>query len=119
MKGKPGRPRKPLPGHESGHSTGTAKHETRVNGGDERGALVTGAVAPVAPRLFDLAASAAYLGISPWVIRDLQHAGILARVYVPGPPSQPGKPQRVDENLRKLLFDRVDLDRLVEVWKKK
>jgi hypothetical protein len=62
----------------------------------------------VAPRLLDLQGTAAYLGVSPWTVRDLEAGGILRRVRVP----LPGNGE-----LRKLLFDRADLDRLVEVWK--
>jgi hypothetical protein len=64
-------------------------------------------VAPVLPRLLDLDATAAYLGISPWTVRDLEGQGILRRVRVPLPIGE----------LRKLLFDREDLDHLVTLWK--
>ncbi len=60
-----------------------------------------------APRLLDAAAAAAYLGVSPWTIRDLEAAGTLKRVRVP----------LRDSELRKLLFDRADHDRLIEMWK--
>ncbi len=66
------------------------------------------AVAPVSPRLLDLDDTAAYLGVSPWTVRDLEAAGVLPRVRVP-------LPNRGE--LRKLLFDKTDLDRLVDVWK--
>ncbi|HSB78103.1 MAG TPA: hypothetical protein VLM91_04900 [Candidatus Methylomirabilis sp.] len=59
------------------------------------------------PRLLDLEATAAYLGVSPWTVRDLEAAGILHRVRVPLPNGE----------LRKLLFDREDLDHLVMLWK--
>jgi hypothetical protein len=64
-------------------------------------------VAAVPPRLLDLEATAAYLGVSPWTVRDLEAAGILHRVRVPLPNGE----------LRKLLFDREDLDHLVMLWK--
>jgi hypothetical protein len=60
------------------------------------------------PRLLDLRAAAAYLGVSPWTVRDLEAAGTLCRVRVPLPHHG---------ELRKLLFDRVDLDRLIDRWK--
>jgi hypothetical protein len=56
-------------------------------------------VASIAPRLLDLEATAAYLGVSPWTVRDLESQGILRRVRVPLPTGE----------LRKLLFDRGDL----------
>jgi len=56
----------------------------------------------------DLPSTASYLGLSAWTIRDLEAAGVFPRVRVPLP--------RGGE-LRKLLFDREDLDRLVTSWK--
>jgi hypothetical protein len=58
--------------------------------------------------LLDLVATAAYLGVSAWTVRDLEAAGTLKRVRVP---------VAGGGDLRKLLFDREDLDRLVEAWK--
>ncbi len=59
-------------------------------------------------RLLDLLATAAYLGVSPWTVRDLEGAGVLRRVRVPLPNGG---------ELRKLLFDREDLDALIQGWK--
>jgi hypothetical protein len=64
----------------------------------------------VPPRLLDLKATAAYLGVSPWTVRDLECGGVLRRVNIP---------LGTRRELRKLLFDRQDLDRLVETWKGK
>jgi len=58
--------------------------------------------------LLDLGTTAAYLGVSPWTVRDLEAGGTLKRVRVP---------MVGGGDLRKLLFDRQDLDRLVEAWK--
>jgi len=63
---------------------------------------------PAASRLLDLAQTAEYLGISPWTVRDLAANGTLRRVSIP---------LGGGRDLRKLLFDRADLDRLVEAWK--
>jgi Helix-turn-helix domain len=60
------------------------------------------------PRLFDLEQAATYLGLSPWTVRDLEAKGVLPRVRVPLPGGG---------ELRKLLFDKADLDRLIERWK--
>jgi hypothetical protein len=57
------------------------------------------------PRLLDVNAAAAYLSISPWAVRDLEAAGELPRVRLP----LGGR-----GDLRRLLFDRRDLDRLVD-----
>ena len=67
-----------------------------------------GTVPGLCPRLLDLGATAAYLSVSPWTVRDLEAAGALRRVRVPG--ARGGE-------LRRLLFDRRDLDQLVEAWK--
>jgi hypothetical protein len=66
------------------------------------------AVAPIVPRLLDLEATAAYTGLSSWTIRDLEASGILCRLRIP---------LRNGGELRKLLFDREDLDRLIARWK--
>lgn len=63
---------------------------------------------PISPRLLDLATAAAYLSVSPWTVRDLEAVGIVPRVRVPLPGGG---------ELRKLLFDRDDLDRLIRAWK--
>jgi hypothetical protein len=54
-------------------------------------------------RLLDRAASARYLGISVWSVIDLEAAGLLARVQIGA--------------LRRALYDKEDLDRLIEQWK--
>jgi len=66
------------------------------------------AVCPILPRLLDLNSAARYLAVSPWTVRDLEAGGVLARVRVQLPDGG---------ELRKLLFDREDLDRLVARWK--
>jgi excisionase family DNA binding protein len=60
------------------------------------------------PRLLDVQAAARYLGVSPWTVRELEWKGVLRRVRVPLPGGG---------ELRKLLFDKADLDRLIEGWK--
>jgi hypothetical protein len=59
--------------------------------------------------LLDLKATAQYLGVSPWTVRDLEAARALKRVSIPLPGGR---------ELRKLLFDRVELDALVDAWKR-
>jgi len=98
LKGRPGRPRK-WPEAKQASAPHAAPPFMR---GPE------GAVPGLCPRLLDLGATAAYLGVSPWTVRDLETAGTLKRVRVPLPDGG---------ELRKLLFDRQDLDRLIETWK--
>jgi hypothetical protein len=58
-------------------------------------------VGPLLPRLLDVAATAAYTGLSTWTVR---HSDALAeaRVLVPG--------------VRRALYDRQALDQLVSRW---
>ena len=63
------------------------------------------ALCPISPRLLDLPTAAGYLGVSSWTVRDLEAAGVLPRVRVPLPGGG---------ELRKLLFDKNDLDRLID-----
>lgn len=54
------------------------------------------------PRVLDLDGAAAYLSLSTWTVRELRAAGHLPALEVPG--------------VRRLLFDRVALDRAVDAW---
>ncbi|MFQ5946914.1 MAG: helix-turn-helix domain-containing protein [Anaerolineae bacterium] len=101
LRGRPGRPRKAPVGHDAGRPEVGASPNSSPDGR----ALAQQASAP---RLLDLRATAAYLGVSEWTVRDLDAAGVLRRVRVPLPNGA---------ELRKLLFDRADLDRLIEAWK--
>jgi hypothetical protein len=109
---KPGRPRTGDHGifgkPENGHSVGTATVKPRIQSGANDGTAANLTVAPVSPRLFDLHVSAGYLGLSEWTVRTLEQQGILKRVRIPLPNNG---------EVRKLLFDKVDLDRLVDSWK--
>ena len=113
--------------HENGYTSGTGGADTRVNRGAQPRALARQAAAPeaqVLPRLLDLEGAAAYLGVSTWTVRDLEHGGFLPRVRIPMSPKAQQRP-RAGRNgggsgeLRKLLFDRVDLDECVEKWKER
>ena len=86
-------------------SSGTLHTKNRVAGTSATSALER---EPIEPRLLNLKAAATYLGVSPWTVRDLEARGVLKRVSVP---------LSAGEELRKLLFDKVDLDRLIEAWK--
>jgi hypothetical protein len=98
---KPGRPKKV----QTGHTTGTGEIEDSMMSNTKPATL---AYCPMPCRLLDLEAAAVYLGVSSWTVRDLEAAGVLRRVRVPLPDGK---------ELRKLLFDKTDLDRLIEVWK--
>lgn len=109
LRGKPGRPRRaggavapqaPAPPSDP--------RQTRGSGDPVPGLCPPSAVAPLVPRLLDLDATARYLGVSGWTVRDLVAVGVLPRVRVPLPHGG---------ELRRLLFDREDLDRLISGWK--
>ena len=100
----PGRPRKEISGSVAPDKVSDGVHgRTPV-----RRTVVCEAVGHIPPRLLDLKGAAAYLGVSPWTIRDLETSGTLRRVNVP---------LGMGKDLRKLLFDREDLDQLVDSWK--
>ena len=65
-------------------------------------------VLAIPPRLLDINEAAAYLGISSWTARSLADNGTLRRVRIPLPHNG---------ELRKVLFDRNDLDALIDAWK--
>jgi hypothetical protein len=65
--------------------------------------------APLPPRLVDVEGAAQYLGrVSTWTVRDLHASGRLPRVRLP---------LEGDRELRRLLFDVRDLDRLIDASK--
>ena len=91
-------------------TTAGPKSGIRTGGpGDRvRGALVREAPLLRPGRLFDVDRAAASLSVSPWTVRDLEAAGTIKRVRVP---------LSGGRELRKLLFDKADLDALIETWK--
>lgn len=62
------------------------------------------------PRLLDVNQAAAYLGISTWTLREMVADKLVHPVRMPST-------RRQGEVSRRLLFDRADLDALVEAWK--
>jgi hypothetical protein len=66
------------------------------------------AVVPVPRRLFDRQGSANYLSISLDVVDQLYAAGVLRRVRLPNGSGG---------DLNRVLYDRADLDRLIECSK--
>ena len=110
--------RSPLFRPGRGQSAGGAAQHRHLGGqlGDRLLLLLHDAgLVPLSARLVDLPTAAAYLGVSLWAIRDLEAAGTLSRVRVPLPPDRRGR--RWGGELRKLPYDRADLDRLIDTWK--
>jgi hypothetical protein len=102
---RPGRPRKA----ESGHVPGTFDTGALDSSGPKGRALALQAPAlPFPPRLLDVRRLAGYLSVPEATVYDLASRGVLRRVRVPLPDGS---------ELRKLLFDRADVDRLIDGWK--
>jgi len=100
LRRRPGRPRK---------IEDARLNSTALNGEERDDAEPSARVSEaLAPRLLDLAQTAQYLGVSAWTVRDLEANGTLQRVSIP---------LAGGRELRKLLFDRAELDRLVDAWK--
>ena len=78
-----------------------------TNGSRSGGTLASEAKGRVPARLLGVEGAAAYLGLSTWSVRRLVDNGHLRRVRLPL-----GK-----ADCRRLLFDRIDLERLVDVSK--
>jgi hypothetical protein len=75
----------------------------------------------ILPRLFDVHQAALYAGVGQQTIRDWTAEGILCPVKVPG-----SRIRRKDgleiirsngRSMRKLLYDRADIDALIDAWK--
>jgi hypothetical protein len=60
------------------------------------------------PRVLDLEGAARYLNLSTWTVRELRAAGHLPALEVPS--------VRAGATVRRLLFDRLALDRVVDAW---
>jgi hypothetical protein len=77
-------------------------------GSHNKGNQAREATAPVlGARLIGVEDVAAYLGTSTWTVRRLMDGGHLKRVVLPL-----GR-----KDCRRLLFDKLDLERLVDSWK--
>jgi hypothetical protein len=117
LRGRPGRPRKVVVNPEmNSEAASTTAHtgvpQTRALSKPSNRTSTSSpgvpAVCPdLGPRLVDIRTAAKYLSIFTWSIRDLESAGALRRIRLP----------LASKDMRKLLFDRRDLDRLVDTAK--
>jgi hypothetical protein len=94
-------------------TTGTRRAQAAAgdrvsSGAGERRRVTSASGHALEPKLLSLASTARYLDLAPWTVRELEWAGVLLRVRVPLPGGR---------QLRKILFDRDDLDRLIRTWK--
>jgi hypothetical protein len=78
--------------------------KSRASGGGKGGTEVQTTVVPLSPRLLDLPTAANYLGLSVWTVREMEHSGILPRIRLP----------TLNGYIHKLLFDKHDLDILID-----
>jgi hypothetical protein len=106
LRRRPGRPKSVRDGESAEARQTRALPSTPARSAACEGAVP--ALCPISPRLLDLSTAAAYLGVSAWTVRDLETGGVLSRVRVPLPGGG---------ELRKVLFDREDLDHLITRWK--
>jgi len=114
--GRPGRPRradKPEPAPPetctaSSAETGSQGRPADAPPAGRRASKAARAAVLGQPRLLASDEAALYVGVSSWTLRSLGAAGIIPRVRVPLPNGG---------ELRKVLYDRADLDRLIEAWK--
>jgi hypothetical protein len=93
------------------------------------GAPDTQSCFPGWPRLLDLESAAAYVGLSPGMLREYVSDGTPLPVTRPVRPNtqrahgiRAGKRTRrtaASAHVRRLLFDRVDLDTMVDGWKRR
>ncbi|MDA2937546.1 helix-turn-helix domain-containing protein [Acidobacteria bacterium AH-259-A15] len=98
------------------HSVGTAtlqvaeRKEDKDSKPDVKSVVRLG---EISPRLLDLNAGAAYLGVSYWTMRDYIFRGVIPQVKLPHPTDPDGNV------LRRILIDRQDLDAFIERHKEK
>jgi hypothetical protein len=100
LRGRPGRPRKHP---ERSHVAVTSFAQVRAV--PRPAARPSDATSNVLPRLLGIEAAGRYLGVSPWTVRDLVAGGQLKPVRLSLPSGKA---------VRRLLFDRLQLDLLVE-----
>lgn len=95
-----------VPGLDDGHTTDTQGSQLAGKRGRKRAAsgCGPGAGSALFPRLLSVDGAARYLNVSAWTVRDMVAAGTLPRVQLP----------LGERSTRRLLFDRVDLDRIIE-----
>ncbi len=105
-----GRPPKAASRPADGHTMGTVSAERRMDRGPIWGARASLAVVPVPQRLFNLLHAAGYLEVSTWTLREMVSLGVLPRVRF----ALPNTRKRRGGECRKLLFDKADLDQLIE-----
>ena len=108
LRGKPGRPRRGTERAQAGDGT---RANSGLHDGNQDSQSGRRRVLLTERRLLDVASTASYLGLGEDTVRELDASGVLtaARVKIP---SGVGRPP-----MRRVLFDRLELDRLVSGWR--
>jgi hypothetical protein len=113
---------------DSGHSPGTVAPESLAAQGHQQRAFDGQSAAPsrlkatVAawPRLLSIEQAAQYLGVSYWTVREFINDGSIKAVPLPRPDTLRQRERRsLGDTVRRLLIDRLDLDALVDTWKRR
>jgi len=111
-----GRPRKADPGHAMGHTLNDAPSQDPVNKGNNRDG--TSASQTIEPRLWTKEQVAAYLNVSVWTVAEMVARGTLHPVRLPMKKVvEKRERKRKTDTLRRLLFDKADVVRVIEAGK--
>lgn len=109
-------------GHLREHLEDGSSHSRSVDDTISKGPAhrMTAATAPepaelILPRLLNMRQAAKYLGCSFWTIRDYVLQGLIPVVNLPPLRARTGARQR--ETLRRVVIDRADLDKFVDMRK--
>lgn len=102
---------------KDGHTSGTPPPQTLERTGRERRTGVHQSAVPGWPRLLNIYQAAAYLGISVDMVREFINDGTIKPVRLPRPrTARMNRRTAISDQVRRLLIDRADLDKLVERW---
>ncbi len=111
-----GRPRKADPGHAMGHTLNDAPSQDPVNKGNNRDG--TSASQTIVPRLWTKEQVAAYLNVSVWTVSEMVARGTLCPVRLPMEKVvEKRERKRKTDTFRRLLFDKADVDGVIEAGK--
>lgn len=104
-----------LGGVDSRHKPGTARPRRREPQGRAMRAADQRSAVPGWPRLLSIEQASAYVNLSVWSLRELINDGTIPTVRIPRAQTLRMRQRgAVSSTVRRLLIDRVDLDRLVE-----
>ena len=101
-----------------GHTPGTAQPQAPAEQGAQRCQQDLQSFAHGWPRLLDAETAARYLSVSKWCLIELMNAGDITPIRIRRPrTARAMKTKPVGDVMRRRLFDRLDLDALVDRWR--